>query len=555
DQEAWSQQVERFHRLARHWRERGPLAVVVELLQQTGSRLLADGDGERALTDLRQLGELLQQQTERVVGPEQLLAWFAGQCEDGSDDDASEEAQLRIESDQQRVQLLTLHASKGLEFDLVFLPLMSLHGGREPRFASAIDGERRVVDLGTPAEAALRARAADEDQRERLRVLYVALTRARYYCHVLAMPPERPRAGSGKQPLGDPQRSALDRVLAQIGNTPDTTCCAAIEWRRGWDPVASRLARGSDARPGAPQVQAMPARRPWLASHSFSSLIHGGRAGQGEDEAAAIDEPAIDELPLPLVEEESPHPAVQSLSALRGTAFGNAVHAIFENREPSRPLLEQRELLLRCLRSAGVVLDPARSDGLLRELGRRLDACLLSDLGDGLRLQDIAPEGQRAEMAFHFELHGAGLDALRHVLVGHGHGDWLPESLGNRRLRGFMTGKIDLLLQHGGRVHVLDYKSNHLGERLVDYGSAALDAAMREHHYPLQALLYTVALDRYLRQRQRGYRREQHLGDAIYLFVRAAGLAPDVGIWRRRFDPCLIADLDAAFAIAEAQHA
>ncbi|HEX5755459.1 MAG TPA: UvrD-helicase domain-containing protein, partial [Arenimonas sp.] len=92
DQEAWSQQVERFHRLARHWRERGPLAVVVELLQQTGPRLLAGSDGERALTDLRQLGELLQQQTERVVGPEQLLAWFAGQCEDGSDDDASEEA-------------------------------------------------------------------------------------------------------------------------------------------------------------------------------------------------------------------------------------------------------------------------------------------------------------------------------------------------------------------------------------------------------------------------------------------------------------------------------
>jgi len=118
-----------------------------------------------------------------------------------------------------------------------------------------------------------------------------------------------------------------------------------------------------------------------------------------------------------------------------------------------------------------------------------------------------------------------------------------------QQLRGLMTGKIDLVFEHAGRFHVLDYKSNRLGSatRLSDYAAPQLERAMADDHYRFQALLYTVAVDRFLRQRIPGYRRDR-LGEAIYLFVRAAGIAPDIapraGIWTQRFDDALIDAVD-----------
>ena len=119
---------------------------------------------------------------------------------------------------------------------------------------------------------------------------------------------------------------------------------------------------------------------------------------------------------------------------------------------------------------------------------------------------------------------------------------------GSGHLRGRMTGKIDLIFEHDGRYRVLDYKSNYLGDHVEDYLPAALATAMDAHHYRFQALLYTVALDRMLRQRLPGYVRGHHLGEAIYLFVRAVGLAPEAGVWRHRFDDALIEAVDNVLA-------
>jgi exodeoxyribonuclease V beta subunit len=114
-----------------------------------------------------------------------------------------------------------------------------------------------------------------------------------------------------------------------------------------------------------------------------------------------------------------------------------------------------------------------------------------------------------------------------------------------------LVGFVDLIFVHAGRYHVLDYKTNRLGEHVSDYRAAALDAAMAAHHYPLQALLYTVALHRYLRQRLRDYAPARHLGDSMYLFLRAVGIEAGAGVWRRRWPVALIEDIDAVFAGVE----
>ena len=133
-------------------------------------------------------------------------------------------------------------------------------------------------------------------------------------------------------------------------------------------------------------------------------------------------------------------------------------------------------------------------------------------------------------------------------LDAYGFGDWWPAIAERRVLRGMMKGFMDLVFAWDGRYHVLDYKTNWLGATLSAYAPDALDAAMQAEHYPLQALLYTLALHRHLRQRIEGYRCEQHLGEAVYLFVRATGLSGEHGIWRHRFEPALIEALDRLFA-------
>ncbi|HST27798.1 MAG TPA: PD-(D/E)XK nuclease family protein, partial [Rudaea sp.] len=141
---------------------------------------------------------------------------------------------------------------------------------------------------------------------------------------------------------------------------------------------------------------------------------------------------------------------------------------------------------------------------------------------------------------------------LRAACAVHGFADIWPAHLRANELRGMLTGFADLIFVFDGRYHVLDYKTNRLGTRLSDYAGSALDAAMAEHFYPLQALLYTVALHRYLRGRLRDYSPERHLGDSVYLFLRGVGLVPGAGVWRRRWPAALIRDLDDVFAGAEA---
>jgi exodeoxyribonuclease V beta subunit len=152
----------------------------------------------------------------------------------------------------------------------------------------------------------------------------------------------------------------------------------------------------------------------------------------------------------------------------------------------------------------------------------------------------------RAEMEFYFALDGASMLALRAACGAHGEPDLVPAQ--NRTLAGLMNGKIDLVFQHDGRFHVLDYKGNNLGDCVEHYSGDALTARLDASDYRFQALLYTVALDRYLSQRLDGYERCRHLGDCYYIFIRAVGLGDGAGIWRHRFSDGLLDAVQAVLA-------
>jgi exodeoxyribonuclease V beta subunit len=528
------------------WRSRGVLAVVQQLAAAAAGRLLATPSGERDLTDLRHLGELLQRQAERSAGPRELLAWLADQrAGDDEGGDAADERQLRIESDARRVQLMTLHRSKGLEFNVVLLPLMwaqETKGITAPYLVPRGDAPGKVVAF----DAAAHRQLAWDTQDERFRTLYVALTRAVHACHVYTLPPDRFPNAKSKAPRIDPERAPLDAMMANLLAVPRDQL-AQVEWCDGWPLGAAPTASATEAVVPARRALPMPVPARARQRLSFSSLVGGAR--RAVEEAPADDEaepPALEPSTLPA---EPPHPELMALAGARGTAFGNALHAAFELRDQTQPLLGQQDLLLEQLEAFGVDSElplPA----LAAQLAARMDAALSTDLWSGLSLGSVVPGAQRAEMAFHFALDEARASALRAACAAHGEAGLVPP-MALDRLRGLMTGKIDLVFEHAGRFHVLDYKGNWLGERVADYLGDALRVAMDHSHYRLQALLYTVAVHRLLRQRIPDYSPARHLGGYVYLFVRGAGLAPGAGMYVERFDDALLHAVDAVFAARE----
>ena len=554
---AWQVQLQRYHALQLDWRQRGVLAVVQAITDAAGPRLFvgsSSGLGERALTDLRQLGELLQAHESTGIGHQQLLTWLAQQRDgDGEDgQDAAKERQLRIESDARRVQLMTLHSAKGLEFPVVILPLMWACDAGKPRDEFVLLHDAATGGRALRFEQRARDAAQWEQQDERYRVLYVALTRARHACHVYALPPGRGgKAGSDKA-LSDPQRAPLDAQLeramaASLGDRgAGQQCCGEhVACHEAWPPWAGKLALA--ARADCPRV-ALPEPTPLAVQarrHSFSTLTGGQHLPLQEASPANDEQPVDADVSRDDAPPAPPHPQLQALERWKGMAFGNALHAVLEERGFDLPLRSQAGLVARALRDSGLRMPTQGHEQrqLVETVAERLQDVLEAELLPGLRLADVPASHWRAEMAFDYELRDVQVAALREACLAHGQPGLLPW-LSARRLHGLMTGKIDLVFQHAGRFHVLDWKGNWLGDRVQDYAPNQLVAAMDQHQYRLQALLYTVAVDRYLRQRLPGYRRADHLGDTLYVFLRAAGLAPGAGVWAHRFDDALVDAID-----------
>jgi exodeoxyribonuclease V beta subunit len=565
---AFEPELERFETWRVLVRTRGVLALIDALLAARATALLALPEGERVLTDLRHVGELLAAEEGSRQGLDGLYAWLVEMRQEGGDGDAeaADERQLRIESDARRVQLLTIHASKGLEFPIVFLPLAWRTGKRDGAYAPKLlryhdDAGQRCVDLGSVAFVEHRGQHFREELEERLRLLYVALTRAVHAVHVYWVDRD--------VPFHDDEHAwecaAVDLLIEQAqqklklaeGESSLDAMTEALGGMRLSAPFSDAFIR-YQAPAEAPSPRAtqapLPRSRPFQWLHSFSGLTRYAAAAVVIGDGGSADETGVEEFVTSAAAsvETAEDSRLLALYSLRGPRFGDAVHHVLELAKPGLVWPDQRQLLQNQLTAQAIKANSVAPDEALERVGRLIDRVRQADLGDGLRLLDIPADRRIVEFEFQFPVRQVPLARLRQLCIAHGQGDVVPASLDATTLNGMLTGFADLIIEWDGRFHVLDYKTNWLGARLHDYQGSSLDAAMAEHHYPLQALLYTVALHRYLRQRLDGYKAEHQLGDSWYLFVRALGLEPDLrphpGVWRYRWPAALIEALDDAFA-------
>ncbi len=583
DDEIWSHWQGLAREWADVWQQHGIATLMRHVLfagePDCSTNLLRYPDGPRRLTNYLHLTDLLHEaETRRRPSRQSLLDWFRQSRAESLQGD--ETAQLRLESDENLVRIVTVHRAKGLEFPIVFYPFA--WDGRAPTTgrnrkptAEFYDPHRKtpVLDLVPEDEAYDRERV--EEHADELRLLYVALTRARYRCVVtwardgraeyapLAWLLHGGDAVSEKAEQPEPAR-ALDENARRVKGL------SADEWQVEVQKFASRAPGGAvlvrtidEEPPSAPDPADASEAEPLAARRlerelkrirertSYSALSAEVSWGWRKPDRDEVDLPdhdeatAIDELETASDPQPDDGPTIFTFPG--GGRSGSCLHEILERHlgNPASSDLEQTcETVLvrygfdRKWHPVACTMVQNALDTPLSRPGETDSVFRLSDLERPIR-----------ELEFHLPLHAFRRDELRRCLEAHGYDHLLPES--DAEIHGFLHGYVDLVARHDGRWYVMDYKSNWLGPSLGAYTGAAIAASMRHHGYHLQYLLYLTALHRLLRLRLSDYDYDRDVGGVFYLFLRA--MRPNVpgsGVFRDRPARACIEAIDGCFGEA-----
>lgn len=533
--EAW---MARFTEYYQSWQHAGLLAMMQYLLTRENIRSALSKSilAERQLTNLHHLIELIQQAAgDEHLGINKTLHWLRTAIAKA---DAGEDQQLRLESDEDAVKIVTMHRCKGLEYAVVFCPCLWQRNDRlqsESRLIKCHKNGRMVVDLGSEDFELHRNQAFKEELAEDLRMFYVAVTRAKYRCYI---------------------------VWADV-RFEKTANASAMAWLLGFaeadfstqqgilQAFCNQLADAFDYRmlevPGTiKSVYQKPALSADFVAKKRKRSLYTRWQMSSYTALSALSLQDTPELPQDKAQEQAgisfqpvETPEESPLDLPRGVPTGNVVHDLLENNTFSdlaggKNIAVQRD---QACRRYGLKLEkPEVIDALLQTVV----STPLSETDADFRLMNLPELHCLKEMPFYLAMHLMDANQINTLLQD------TPafQSLTDQQMCGYLTGFIDLICQYNGRYYVMDYKTN----QLPDYSPETLTDAMREHNYGLQYWLYTVVLHRYLQIRLPDYHYETHFGGVRYLFVR--GMQPKLmmrGIYQDRPDIDRIQALAALF--------
>jgi len=555
----WEQRLATFREYHDIWRMRGFMAMFRTLVQREGvrGRLLSLPGGERRLTNLLHCGELLHgEEGASRPGMEALLTWFGEQVARPPE---GEEHQLRLESDEEAVRILTIHVSKGLEFPIVFCPFS--WGGvfdNEETVVCHEEGEI-VADFGSDRFESHRRMALEESLAENLRLLYVALTRAKFRCYLVWGRFKHVESSALAYLLHGPGEGGCDDLLGCLaGRMKDLPDSGLLEPLAGLAGNGELIRVTVDPQPDSAEYRSRPEAGLELTCRTIERVIevdwhvssftsfaegHGETAELPDHDGSSRAEP-----PQP----ETTPPEGSLFAFPRGAKAGTFLHGILEKVDFTDLGDESIDRLL--TGELGRSGFGAEWLATLRTMLRQVAAAPLGRDGERFSLSELSKNSWVSEMEFYFPLRMIGSRKLSAILKQWGSAGAsdlgrVAGQLSFREVRGMLRGFIDLVFRHRGRYYLLDWKSNHLGNRVEEYGPEQMAGEMEAKMYPLQYLLYTVALNRYLEKRDPDYRYEQHFGGALYLFLRGIDAGrPGYGVFHdippaglvRELTDCLI---------------
>jgi exodeoxyribonuclease V beta subunit len=550
DEARWENWLVKFREYQERWQEEGFFRMFRFFLkdERVLTRLMAFGEGERSNTNILHLMEVLHQASvERKLNMTGLLKWLSEQRD--PDAPRSDEHQLRLESDENAVKLVTIHKSKGLEYPIVFCPF-SWDGVRSKKDAAPLlfhnpqKGMEVIFDLGSDDRETHKAMADKEELAENLRLLYVALTRAKYRAYLvwgrfrdaetsapaylLHAPPGKP-SDNLVEALAENFRKVPDKELLSRARSLIKKPAATVEVIKDLEAALTRFS------PLPEEMQIHPPKgfaaridRQWKIS-SFSALVSDkvhGEEGTDYDAATSVGP----EDPLRMIEEPA-----GIFAFPKGAKAGTFLHDVFEHLDfcsamgPSREELVKEKLAQYGYDLSWLEIVCGMLDKVLRVPldPERQDFCL----------SRVRMEERLNELEFYFPLKALPPETLRRILAGGDLRQEVPERIERLNfspLRGFMKGFMDMVFRFEDRYYLVDWKSNFLGASVEDYALENLTRAMEENFYTLQYTFYTLAINQYLRVRAQGYDYDRHFGGVFYVFLRGVdpGKGPGFGVYR-----------------------
>ena len=517
DGNAWEEKllaIQKWHQL---WQRKGFLPMMRDLMraEKMHQHLLAFPDGERRLTNILHLSELIHSQSKKhSLGMQEVLRWLQQQRQNPN----SKEAELRLESDEKLVKIVTIHKSKGLEYPIIYCPFVGLSSKAITSNVFIFHKDKKAcLEIGSVDKTEHKQIKIKEESAEDTRLLYVALTRAKYQCTVVCAP----------EPIkGSPDRSALGWLLTNGMALKSGSSKAVVANNEAYfQSYVDRLEMlsqheaidcldmpifGENECLCPPEISLKRVARTFSATirHQAQMTSFSGLTAGAHSESPDYDlvERGIDSVKVEAQKvEEFP----------RGATAGTALHEIFETIDFEKNLDDQMDLFEK-------ILGKWAFDQKYQTAAKQLiQNTLCENIIDEFSLNQLKTRQRLDEMEFYLPLNQLKTKDLKQLLFKHLPEQWQAvrnavTTLYFEQIEGYLKGFIDLIFEHKGKYYLADYKSNSLN----DYTQDSLLVTMADSHYYLQLLLYSVALNRYLQKRVENYSWDDHFGGAYYLFIR-----------------------------------
>lgn len=555
DESAWDRVNLEFRSYRQLWQQRGilPMLRAVLIQRQFAQRWLSEMDGERHLTDYLHLAELLQSASLEIESDVALIRFLSQSIDDAQEGIGGDDQQImRLESEANLVQIVTIHKSKGLEYDIVFAPFVMNY-----RAVSGRDGEAKyhdshsdetIIDISPDSDAL--EKADRERLAEDLRLLYVALTRAVYGLYIGIAPLAKPgaRSFSGESVahlsamgylLQNGQAGDADRLAEALRTYVAQTSSSVIAIPPELPAHGYTAPQAGTAALDYSQLQ-RPIERSWRMT-SYSNLVK--QSAHSHALAAELEVPGFD---LDSAEETNQPAVIQDekniFTFARGARPGTFLHALLEKVEFTQAAGSEVNLAI-----IEKLMEQEQIDELWQPvLTAMIDRVMTTALDSkSLKLGTIPPEQRLVEMEFLLPIALLNAPRLNQIIRRFDPLSARAEELGFFPVQGMLKGFIDLVFEYQGRYYILDWKSNHLGNHPDDYTQSRIEQAMVEHRYDLQYHLYALALHRFLAMRIPDYDYARHFGGVYYLFLRGVNPGTTNGIYYTRPDEELIEQLNA----------
>jgi exodeoxyribonuclease V beta subunit len=543
DELAWQALKFDFEQLRNEWLYKGFISMALKLMHD--HFCISDENQDRILTNLLHLFEILQTASQRHRQPQELLYWLEQQSRV---DDPEIEAELRLESDDNLIRIITQHGSKGLEYPVVFVPFATRHKDPLKFGVSAVTfieyhDDNLELKLSLDGSEHAKASMANEAYAEAIRLLYVAVTRAERRCYILTASFDKAQYS----PLGSAlkwqaEQDIEENLLQLVNDEPNSISLVRLSSVENASELIAQQAPLSEISQISGEVAHFNGKieRDWWLS-SFSALSRNLRHG-------GVSSPDRDNSLEKVASAELQSSALQASSLLRfnlakGAHTGNLLHDILEHTNFNAP--DWQEAMHWPLQKYGELTPGYQAEDLQLWLEQMINAPLNFDAAgnvavltasssdalpmrgaEAFSLGDLQQQQTLRESEFYYPMCSASTEKLTHILSKHRnmHSKSSQQSTvrlpAYQQLKGMMHGFIDLIFEHNNKYYICDYKSSHLGNDFSDYSQQAMKDNIEKNHYDLQYLIYALALHRYLSYSLENYDVNTHFGGAYYLYLR-----------------------------------